>query len=124
MGDEVVPIDLRFVNGGGTTVRSFAERKLGPKDAGDYPLGGNFFTVFNAEWDFPIAGALGGALFADAGNLVGESAVSLDDMRYAVGVGLRYQLPIGPVRIDYGYNPSPKTGEASGAFHLSFGFAF
>ena len=44
-------------------------------------------------------------------------------MRYAIGVGLRYQLPIGPVRIDYGYNPSPKAGEASGALHLSFGFA-
>ena len=124
VGDEVVPIDLRFVNGGGTTVRSFAERKLGPKDAGGNPLGGNFYTVFNAEWDYPIKGALGGAIFADAGNLLGASKVSLDDMRYAVGVGLRYQLPIGPVRIDYGYNPSPKAGDAAGAFHLSFGFAF
>jgi outer membrane protein assembly complex protein YaeT len=124
VGDEIIPIDLRFVNGGGTTVRSFAERKLGPKDVSGNPLGGNFFTVFNAEWDYPIKGALGGAVFADAGNLVGESTVSLDDMRYAIGAGLRYQLPIGPVRFDYGYNPSPKPGEASGAFHLSFGFAF
>ncbi len=124
VGGEIVPIDLRFVNGGGTTVRSFAERKLGPKDAGGNPLGGNFYTVFNAEWDYPIKGALGGAVFADAGNLIGGSRVSLEDMRYAIGVGLRYQLPIGPVRIDYGYNPSSKAGEASGAFHLSFGFAF
>ena len=125
MGDETgVPIDQRFFNGGGTTVRSFAERKLGPKDIGGNPLGGDFYTVFNAEWDYPIKGALGGAVFADAGNLLGASEVSLDDMRYAIGVGLRYKLPIGPVRIDYGYNPSPKAGDASGAFHLSFGFAF
>jgi outer membrane protein assembly complex protein YaeT len=124
VGDEDVPIDLRFVNGGGTTVRSFAERKLGPKDAGGNPLGGNFYTVFNLEWDFPIKGALGGAVFADAGNLLGASRVSLDDMRYAIGVGLRYQLPIGPVRLDYGYNPSRRAGEDSGALHLSFGFAF
>ena len=105
-------------------MRSFAERKLGPKDIGGNPLGGDFYTVFNAEWDYPIKGALGGAVFADAGNLLGASEVSLDDMRYAIGVGLRYKLPIGPVRIDYGYNPSPKAGDASGAFHLSFGFAF
>ncbi len=123
-GAENVPIDLRFINGGGSTVRSFAERKLGPKDTGGNPLGGEFYTVFNAEWDFPIAGAIGGAVFADAGNLLGSSDVSLDDMRYAIGVGLRYQLPIGPMRIDYGYNPAPKAGDSSGAFHLSFGFAF
>lgn len=125
VGNEAdVPIDLRFVNGGGTSVRSFAERKLGPKDASGNPLGGDFYTIFNAEWDFPIKGAFGGSVFADAGNLVGASAVSLDDMRYAIGVGLRYQLPIGPLRLDYGYNPSPKVGEASGAVHVSFGFAF
>jgi len=125
IGDETgVPIDLRFFNGGGATVRSFAERKLGPRDAGANPLGGDFYTVCNAEWDFPIAGALGGAVFADAGNLLAKSSVALDDMRYAVGVGLRYQLPIGPLRIDYGYNPSRKTGEDAGAVHLSFGFAF
>ena len=45
-------------------------------------------------------------------------------MRYGVGSGLRYRLPIGPLRLDYGYNPSPKTGEAPGAVHFSFGFAF
>jgi len=119
-----VPIDLRFFNGGGTTVRSFVDRDLGPKDRGGNPLGGDFYTVFNLEWDFPIAGALGGALFADAGNLTEQSRVSLDGMRYALGAGLRYQLPIGPLRIDYGYNPSRRAGEDVGAVHLSFGFAF
>jgi outer membrane protein insertion porin family len=48
----------------------------------------------------------------------------LDDMRYALGVGLRYKLPIGPVRLDYGVNPDPQNGEDFGAFHFSFGFAF
>jgi outer membrane translocation and assembly module TamA len=53
-----------------------------------------------------------------------DATFSLDDMRYAVGVGLRYQLPVGPLRIDYGYNPDRKAGERTGALHLSFGFAF
>ena len=46
------------------------------------------------------------------------------DMRYAIGVGLRYKLPIGPIRLDYGVNPDPRPFEDFGAFHFSFGFAF
>jgi outer membrane protein assembly complex protein YaeT len=125
-----IPIDERFFSGGSTTVRSFAERDLGPHD-NDHPIGGEFFTVFNAEYIFPIYGELLGAVFVDAGNLLPNSTdpfervtAGLDDMRYAVGVGLRYKLPIGPVRLDYGYNPDRHPGEHTGAFHFSFGFAF
>lgn len=123
-GGNGIPIDERFFNGGGTSVRSFGERELGPKDRGN-PIGGEYFSVFNAEYTFPIYGELQLAVFADAGNLVaGASDAGFTDMRYAVGLGLRYQLPIGPLRIDYGVNPSPKNDEAFGAFHFSFGFAF
>jgi outer membrane translocation and assembly module TamA len=45
-------------------------------------------------------------------------------MRYAIGAGLRYKLPIGPIRLDYGVNPDPHSDEDFGAFHFSFGFAF
>jgi outer membrane protein insertion porin family len=125
-----IPIDERFFNGGNTTVRSFTERNLGPHD-GDNPIGGEFFTVFNVEYTFPIYGELQGAVFFDAGNLLPSSedpfdsvTASLDEMRYAVGLGLRYKLPIGPIRLDYGYNPDQHPGEDAGAFHFSFGFAF
>src|SRR6266571_2415755 len=120
-----IPIDERFFNGGSTTVRSFGERELGPHDLKGNPIGGEFFTVFNAEYTFPIYGELEGAFFVDAGNLLPEaSQPGLSDMRYGVGVGLRYKLPIGPMRADYGYNPDRHPGEDFGAFHFSFGFAF
>src|SRR6267154_4807019 len=81
-----IPIDERFFNGGGTTVRSFGERDLGPHDRHGNPLGGEFFAVFNAEYTFPIYGELQGALFADAGNLLPTSEhPGLDQMRYALG---------------------------------------
>jgi outer membrane protein insertion porin family len=125
-----IPIDERFFNGGNSTVRSFAERDLGPHDHG-HPIGGEFFSVFNVEYTFPIYGELLGAVFFDAGNLLPNSTdpfesvtAGFDDMRYAVGVGLRYKLPIGPVRLDYGYNPDKRADEDVGAFHFSFGFAF
>ncbi len=120
-----IPIDERFFNGGSTTVRSFGERDLGPHDRRGNPIGGEFYTIFNVEYTFPLYGELLGALFVDAGNLLPDArSPGLDDMRYAVGVGLRYNLPIGPIRLDYGINPDPKPFEDFGAFHFSFGFAF
>ena len=121
---DTIPIDERFFNGGATTVRSFGERDLGPLVHGN-PIGGEFYTVFNAGYTFPIFGELQGAVFFDAGNLLPTSEhPGLDDMRYAIGGGLRYKLPIGPIRLDYGVNPDPHTGEDQGAFNFSFGFAF
>ncbi|MEP7015862.1 MAG: BamA/TamA family outer membrane protein [Verrucomicrobiota bacterium] len=120
-----IPIDERFFNGGNTTVRSFSERDLGPHDRKGNPIGGEFFTVFNVEYTFPIFGELQGAFFADAGNLLPSSEEpGLNDMRYGVGAGLRYKLPIGPIRVDYGINPDRRPTEDFGAFHFSFGFAF
>jgi outer membrane protein insertion porin family len=120
-----IPIDERFFNGGATTVRSFGERDLGPHDNHGHPVGGEFFTVFNVEYTFPIFGELQGAIFTDAGNLLPTSEdVGLRDMRYAIGAGLRYKLPVGPIRLDYGINPNPHQDEDFGAFHFSFGFAF
>jgi outer membrane protein assembly complex protein YaeT len=120
-----LPIDERFFNGGSTTVRSFGERDLGPHDNHGHPVGGEFFTVFNVEYTFPIFGELQGAVFTDAGNLLPSSEdIGLNDMRYAIGAGLRYKLPVGPIRLDYGVNPDPREFEDFGAFHFSFGFAF
>ncbi|MEA3210065.1 MAG: outer membrane protein insertion porin family [Chthoniobacter sp.] len=131
---DAVPIDVRFFNGGSTTVRSFAERELGPKDKSSNPLGGDFYTVLNLEYTFPLYQALQGAVFVDAGSLRNmnedDRAEASDpdggsgDLRYAIGLGLRYKLPIGPLRLDYGVNPNPKPNEDFGAFHFSFGFAF
>jgi outer membrane protein assembly complex protein YaeT len=120
-----VPIDERYFNGGATTVRSFTERELGPQDPHNYPIGGEEFSVFNAELQFPLHDDLVGAVFADAGNVVSDfENAGLQNMRYALGVGLRYKLPIGPIRLDVGFNPDPKQNESWGAVNFSFGFAF
>ncbi|HEY5893162.1 MAG TPA: BamA/TamA family outer membrane protein [Chthoniobacterales bacterium] len=120
-----VPIDERYFSGGGTTVRSFKERELGPLFRDRFPLGGLQRTIFNVEYQYPIIKDLKAAVFVDAGNLLQDNAFfSTDDMSYAIGLGIRYNLPVGPLRLDYGFNPSPREGESRGAFHFSFGFAF
>lgn len=118
-----IPIDSRFFNGGANTVRSFAERELGPENYGN-PIGGNIYTVFNVEYDFPIVGALDGAVFLDAGSLKNKDEPGSGDLRYGIGTGFRYKLPTGPVRLDLGLNPDPRDGEKIGAVNFSFGFAF
>jgi outer membrane protein insertion porin family len=68
------------------------------------------------------------AVFGDLGSLGhGENSSPLDfssDFRQAIGAGLRYHLPFGPIRIDYGHNLSPRVGEGSGMLHVTVGFAF
>jgi outer membrane protein insertion porin family len=123
----IFPIDERFFNGGSTTVRSFGEMDMGPYDkkTGE-PLGGQAFTITNVEYDFPLfLPDLQGAVFVDAGNLRPHfQDFGFTDERYAVGAGIRYALPIGPLRMDYGVNPDPRRNESFGAFQLSFGVAF
>ena len=126
---QVLPIDERFFEGGSTTVRSFPERTLGPYDPrSKQPIGGDAYTVFNTEYQFPIVAALAdlkGAVFFDAGSLrTRPDQIGFGDERYAIGAGIRYNLPIGPLRLDYGVNPNPRKNENDGAFNFSFGFAF
>jgi len=79
--------------------------------------------TFNAEYQFPLYGQLIGAVFTDAGS-VGETPADTGPLRYAVGPGLRYASPVGPLRIDVGFNPDRRTGERHMMIHISFGMAF
>ncbi len=123
--EESLPIDLRFFSGGASSVRSFEERRLGLIDPGSgHPVGGEFFTLFSLEYDIPIPCLNGFSVvpFADAGNLLPDADdAGFSDMRYAVGLGLHYLTPIGPLRIEYGLNPSPRDGESDGSVHIGFG---
>ena len=60
-----------------------------------------------------LRGNFGGVLFLDAGNVWAESwGFDLSDLRYAIGPGLRYQTPVGPIRFDFGYQLNPIPGSA------------
>jgi outer membrane protein insertion porin family len=120
-GTAGVPIDERFFNGGSTTVRSFYETDLSPKDTENHPIGGLARSIFKVEYDVPIYGDLVGAAFVDAG---GTGDTPFDNFATGIGGGVRYNLPIGPVRVDYGVNPAPRKNQSVSVLSLSFGFAF
>ncbi|MEM8954561.1 MAG: BamA/TamA family outer membrane protein [Verrucomicrobiota bacterium] len=124
-GDEELPIDLRFFSGGAQSVRSFRERDLGPKDRNNFPIGGEFVTVFNVEYEIPVVGPFSVAPFFDAGNLLSQAEdAGFSDMHYAGGLGLILNSPIGPLRIDYGHNLNRGENEPSGSWHIGFGVGF
>jgi outer membrane protein assembly complex protein YaeT len=118
-----VPLSERFTAGGESSQRGFKLDLLGttcadPRDGGSdcvqtlvklpndgvAPLGGRGLFLFNSELRFPIAGPIGAAVFADAGNIYSESRIQFNKLRYGMGAGLRYLSPVGPVRLDVGYN--------------------
>jgi outer membrane protein insertion porin family len=121
-----IPLQERFFNGGQDTVRSFKEDELGPKDDNGNPIGGETFSVLSVEWRRRLEGKLDGALFIDVGNVDTEIAkyFHFRDPAYAFGAGLRYRLPVGPVRLDVGWNPWTEEDEDSWVAHLSVGMAF
>jgi outer membrane protein assembly complex protein YaeT len=123
---DVIPLQERYFNGGENTVRSFKEDELGPKDVNGKPQGGEAYSVLSLEARRPLSGKLEGALFYDLGNVEEDQAdyLRFSDRAAALGVGLRYMLPIGPVRADWGWNPSPEDDEDNSVLHISVGMPF
>jgi outer membrane protein insertion porin family len=119
-----LPIDLRLFNGGSRSVRSFPERELGPTVDG-YAVGGEAMWNANAELIRTLSGSVKGVVFFDAGSLARDfSSVGSSEIEMAVGLGIRLDLPIGPVRFEYGYNLTKDPGEPVGTFHFAIGAAF
>ncbi len=125
-GDEVIPLQERFFNGGENTVRSFREDELGPKDDQGKPIGGEAFTVFSVEMRRRLRGRFEGALFYDIGNVTPqyEDFWKFQGFEQGIGAGLRYTFPVGPIRLDAAWNPAPDEGDPDYVVHISFGMAF
>lgn len=129
-----LPASERFFAGGDTTVRGFSLDQLGTfpgtLDQNGFPLGGNAVLVLNAELRVPVWRDLGVAAFMDGGNVFRRpNDFSLDDLRGAAGLGLRYLSPVGPLRLDLGFKldrrvlPNGRL-ERPSALHISLGQAF
>jgi outer membrane protein assembly complex protein YaeT len=130
---EDIPASERFYAGGDTTVRGFTLDRLGTSDTIDqdgFPRGGHGLVVLNAEARIPVRGGLGVVAFIDGGNVFGLiNDIDLSELRGAVGFGLRYRSPVGPIRVDLGFKLDRRllpTGERERptALHISLGQAF
>ncbi len=118
-----IPVEDRFFSGGATSNRGWLRHELGPQDAQGNPSGGNSLLECNLEFRIPLFGSFRSALFWDFGNVwQNEPIYQWDEIRHALGLGLRFETPIGPVRLDVA---RPVYDEKTHyRWHLTIGQAF
>jgi len=124
---DAVPLYELFRLGGMYSVRGFKAWSIGPKDVNGEVIGGNKELLFNVEMIFPIAKEINlkGVIFFDAGNAwAKEDPYQLNDLRTSVGFGFRWMSPVGPLRIEWGYNLNPEPGEDQSAWDFTIGGFF
>lgn len=120
-----LPLVERFFLGGRTTVRGYEQDLLGPKGADNNPTGGNAFAMGSIEVRTDVGRGIGIVTFLDGGNVWTKTEeFDLTTLKYTTGLGLRYNTPVGPFRIDYGFKLNKETGESDGEIHFSLGHAF
>ncbi len=123
-----IPFDKKgFTLGGRSTIRGFTSGEFFPSNN---EIGANFkiqshasFDLVKSELRFPLVNKwdLAGAFFYDGGRVLVDGFSFNDNWRDAVGIGLRYNTPVGPLNLEYGQKLDKKAGENEGAFHLSIG---
>ncbi len=109
LGKGTIPIHERFFAGGSNSFRGEKFDELGPKDSDSLkPVGGKALLLFNFELIFPLFPSfkdLFGVFFYDKGNVFAERQdFRLASLRDAIGFGIRYRTPLGPIRLELGWN--------------------
>ncbi len=142
-GNSDVPLSERFFTGGADSLRGFPINGAGPQRPVavctdptnpatcvliSVPVGGNMLFIVNSEARFPIPlkQGLGAAIFYDGGNVYSNINFHqfTSDFTHSVGIGLRYQTPVGPVRFDVGYRITNVPGVNSAQYFVTLGQSF
>lgn len=133
--DEGVAINERFYMGG-ANLRGFQRAGIGPRDIStEDALGGKRFYRGSAELSFPLGlpEELGikGHAFGDAGSLYGleetdsdPNIVDENSLRAALGVGMSWRSPFGPIRIDLAFPVAKEDYDQEETFRFNFGTRF
>lgn len=143
-GSSFVPLSQTFFTGGGSTLRGFPLDGAGPQktipacgNPSDpatcskiqVPVGGDELLILNSELRIPIpriASNLGVALFYDGGNVFDHVGFRNLGASYtnSIGLGLRYNTAVGPIRLDLGHNLNSPLGVKSTQIFITLGQAF
>ena len=138
---QMIPWIHRFRAGGINSVRGYNWFSLGPtlrnletedptRADDQVVVGGTqtWINNFEIESDIVRAAGIKGVVFFDAGNAFGDtyggSNLNPLDLRFAVGVGVRWRSPIGPLRFEWGFPIAPREGERKSVFDFSIGSFF
>jgi outer membrane protein assembly factor BamA len=138
-----VPLSERFFSGGADSIRGFPINGAGPQRPVEVcgnpndpttctlisvPVGGEMLFVLNSEARFPIPAksGLGAVVFYDGGNVYSKISLKqiIDNYTNSIGVGLRYDTPVGPIRFDVGYRLTSVPGVKATQYFVTLGQSF
>ena len=133
VGGDRIRLNERFFLGG-DSLRAFRVGGVGPRDrlTGD-TLGANKYYVVTTELAFPVGlpkeFGIQGRIFADVGtafdiDISDPRVLQSKSPRIAAGIGISWQSPFGPLRVDLGYPVLKKEGDKTQVFHFRFGARF
>jgi len=123
-----VPDYEKFYLGGINSLRGYKYNTVGVLDPKTGQVeGGDQMVQFNLEYIFPIFHSAGvkGVLFFDAGNVYNPGeAINFGGFKQSVGLGVRWYSPMGPLRLEWGFNINPQPGDPSNNWEFSIGTFF
>lgn len=93
-----VPPSLRFFAGGDRSVRGYKYKGISPRDSEGRLTGASKLVTGSVEYQYNVSGKWWGAAFFDAGEAVHD--FNGNDVKKGAGVGVRWQSPVGPVKLD------------------------
>ena len=126
--ENALPVYERFYLGGLRSVRGFDYADISPKDpdTGE-SIGGDKMWYTNFEFIFPLVGDQGvkGVIFYDMGYVFDDDEDwSFDEIKQSVGLGIRWYSPMGPMRLEWGYNLDPQDNEDESVWDFTIGGVF
>ncbi len=120
-----LPVNKRFYPGGDNSIRGYRSGEAAPRGADGRFTGAKSYVVANLELEQALTPSWSLVVFGDG---LGEAARLKDypfrERLYSVGLGLRYQTIIGPIRLEYGRNVNPRPGDPSGTVQIAIGYPF
>jgi outer membrane protein assembly factor BamA len=123
--EDNIPFNTRFFTGGENSVRGYREGQASPLDSIGEAIGAESYVLLNFELEQRLSKSFSVVEFID---MVYSARSGFFDASteflYSVGLGIRYQSVVGPIRLEYGYNPKPRAEDTQGRLHLSVGFPF
>jgi outer membrane protein assembly complex protein YaeT len=123
--DTALPVSVRFYPGGDGSIRGYQKGEAAPRNADGLFMGAKSYAQLNVELEQALTSKWSVVVFADAlGTAVSLRDYPFNEKLYSVGLGLRYQTIIGPVRLEYGHNLNPRPLDPAGTLLLSIGYPF
>lgn len=120
-----LPFNKRFFLGGANSVRGYVEGEAASFDAAGKLVGDESYLLGQVELEQRVTAKWSLVGFLDVAGIARDfAAYPANEVLASVGGGVRWRTPIGPVRLEYGYNLHRRDHDPVGTLHFSVGYPF